>query len=254
MIMLRDLRLTLVASLLFEMYELSLAHMLPNFAECWWDTMILDVIVCNGFGIFVGYYWLKFWKCKEYNFFGYVVVNTVVDGKQKTVQKWKPLVSFRFFIGGLVVLAALAVIELNAFFLKFILWVPPPHHLNLGRIIFWWLLGCAGTREWYYWVENENSRTGMNLSLIFCNGVLESIICYKMGAGLFPVTAPFIVKLGWTLAFISLASFAALYFPIQYMQNKGKQVKSVISSSAAVAPTLAEGVDAAEGCDTKKYK
>jgi phosphatidylserine synthase 2 len=57
MIMIRDIKLTLVASVIFELYELSLSHMLPNFAECWWDTIILDIIVCNGFGIFVGYYW-----------------------------------------------------------------------------------------------------------------------------------------------------------------------------------------------------
>lgn len=31
MIMIRDVRLTLVASVIFEVYEISLTHMLPNF-------------------------------------------------------------------------------------------------------------------------------------------------------------------------------------------------------------------------------
>lgn len=27
-----------------------LQHMLPNFNECWWDSWVLDVLVCNSFG------------------------------------------------------------------------------------------------------------------------------------------------------------------------------------------------------------
>jgi len=42
MILLRDLRLTMLASVLFEVYEYSLRHMLPNFHECWWDSLILE--------------------------------------------------------------------------------------------------------------------------------------------------------------------------------------------------------------------
>ena len=29
-------------------------HLLPNFAECWWDAWVLDVLICNGFGIYLG--------------------------------------------------------------------------------------------------------------------------------------------------------------------------------------------------------
>lgn len=27
-----------------------LQHMLPNFNECWWDSWVLDVLVCNSLG------------------------------------------------------------------------------------------------------------------------------------------------------------------------------------------------------------
>lgn len=30
--------------------ELTFQHMLPNFNECWWDSWILDVAVCNFIG------------------------------------------------------------------------------------------------------------------------------------------------------------------------------------------------------------
>ena len=28
--------------------------MLPNFYECWWDNVVLDVLICNGLEIFTG--------------------------------------------------------------------------------------------------------------------------------------------------------------------------------------------------------
>jgi phosphatidylserine synthase 2 len=33
----RDVYMTSFLSVLFEIYEYSLQHILPNFAECWWD-------------------------------------------------------------------------------------------------------------------------------------------------------------------------------------------------------------------------
>jgi len=29
---------------------LVLQHMLPNFNECWWDSWVLDVLICNSLG------------------------------------------------------------------------------------------------------------------------------------------------------------------------------------------------------------
>jgi hypothetical protein len=31
----------------FELLERTFAHMLPNFNECWWDSWLLDVAICN---------------------------------------------------------------------------------------------------------------------------------------------------------------------------------------------------------------
>jgi hypothetical protein len=33
---------------------LLLQHLLPNFNECWWDRWLLDVLICNNFGIVTG--------------------------------------------------------------------------------------------------------------------------------------------------------------------------------------------------------
>lgn len=40
--------------------QISFTHVLPNFAECWWDQVILDILLCNGLGIEIGYALCKY--------------------------------------------------------------------------------------------------------------------------------------------------------------------------------------------------
>ena len=47
-LVLRDARLCWAGSLLFELGEITFQHWLPNFHECWWDRVLLDVLICNG--------------------------------------------------------------------------------------------------------------------------------------------------------------------------------------------------------------
>ena len=53
-LVLRDARLCWAGSVLFELGEMSFKHWLPNFEECWWDRALLDVLACNGAGIWLG--------------------------------------------------------------------------------------------------------------------------------------------------------------------------------------------------------
>lgn len=41
-------------------------HLLPNFAECWWDQVILDILLCNGGGIWLGMTICKFLEMRTY--------------------------------------------------------------------------------------------------------------------------------------------------------------------------------------------
>lgn len=49
-LIIRDYPLLWVLSIGFELMELTFQHMLPNFNECWWDSWVLDVAVCNFIG------------------------------------------------------------------------------------------------------------------------------------------------------------------------------------------------------------
>ena len=54
---------------------------------------------------------------------------------------WRATESLKrfLFLTGVLVIFLLA--ELNTFYLKFVLWVPPPNILCLGRLVFIWLVG-----------------------------------------------------------------------------------------------------------------
>ena len=49
----------------FELVELSFQHWLPNFYECWWDHIILDVLVCNAVGIYLGTLTCRYFSMKS---------------------------------------------------------------------------------------------------------------------------------------------------------------------------------------------
>lgn len=53
-------------SVMWEITEIAFAHLLPNFLECWWDSVILDVLVCNGLGIWCGLKICKMLEMREY--------------------------------------------------------------------------------------------------------------------------------------------------------------------------------------------
>jgi len=53
-VMMRSSALCWTISIMWEITEMLFMHVLPNFEECLWDQMLLDVVLCNGFGIFIG--------------------------------------------------------------------------------------------------------------------------------------------------------------------------------------------------------
>ena len=148
----RDWWLTTVISIVFEFLEYSLEHQLPNFSECWWDHWILDVIICNGGGTILGIYTLRYLSMKAYNWRGLYEIPTF-RGKIKRFFgqfsphgwiefTWNPLSSFERWVAILCITILFLITELNTFYLKFVLWVPPNHILNPIRLLFILLWGA----------------------------------------------------------------------------------------------------------------
>ncbi|GAW81590.1 phosphatidylserine synthase [Plasmodium gonderi] len=61
-----------LTSVTFELLELRFQHILPNFYECWWDHILLDILGCNLLGILIGLAFMKWlnmplysWKVRD---------------------------------------------------------------------------------------------------------------------------------------------------------------------------------------------
>ena len=136
MLIVRDYKLCMFLSVLFEFMEITLRHQLPNFWECWWDSLIMDVIVCNGGGIYLGWITCRIFEVKEYHW------GMGNDGRTETekfsalsrsakqltpyswkVYKWDMFVSSKNFVTTLWYIAFVNLVDLSNFYLKFILWV-----------------------------------------------------------------------------------------------------------------------------------
>jgi phosphatidylserine synthase 2 len=67
---LRDPVLCWIISIQWELIELMFMHWLPNFAECWWDQLILDILLANGCGIFCGHLANRYFQTRMYDWGG----------------------------------------------------------------------------------------------------------------------------------------------------------------------------------------
>lgn len=110
----------MIISVMFEFLEYSLEHQLPNFSECWWDHVgaagkaqpgwaravisgpvvnsspfltqwIMDVLICNGLGIYCGMKTLEWLSLKTYKWQGlwniptYKYILGVIEGNHKAL-------------------------------------------------------------------------------------------------------------------------------------------------------------------------
>lgn len=208
-LILRDYWLCNVMSIGFEFLEYSLEHQLPNFNECWWDHWILDFLVCNGLGIYLGMKTCEYFRMKPYQWRG--LWNTPsFKGKVKRVFTqfspynwvefdWRPTESLKrlFFMVGVITMFFLA--ELSTFYLKYVLWVPPPNYLCLGRLVFIWLVGAVAMRESFEYMDNPEckrmgTQTWVAITIIFT----ELLIVCKFDWETVTIPPPRHITIIWT--------------------------------------------------------
>jgi hypothetical protein len=107
-------------------------------------------------------------------------------------------------------------VELNAFFLKYVLFIPPANPLNAGRLLLWFLLALPATREYYAYVcDGRVRRMGPNMWLALAVAGAEVLVIAKFARDTpFPATAhiPAAVVACWAIAGGALAVWVALKF------------------------------------------
>ncbi|XP_069692236.1 phosphatidylserine synthase 2-like [Periplaneta americana] len=165
-LVLRDWWLCTVLSVMFEILEYTLEHQLPNFSECWWDHWIMDATVCNGLGIYLGLKTLQYFSMKTYHWRGLWSIPTYKGKLKRLVAQfgpyswidydWRSTSSLGRWISTLGIIFVFLLAELNTFYLKFVMWVPPEHYLNLVRlflILFW---GAVSMREVFQYLDDPD--------------------------------------------------------------------------------------------------
>jgi len=219
----RDWWVTTVISVMFEFLEYSLEHQLANFSECWWDHWILDVIICNGGGTILGVLTLRWLSMKEYNWRGLWTIPTY-RGKIKRiiaqfsphgwiVFDWNPMSSMERWFAMVCIISTFLLMELNTFYLKFVLWIPPPHLLNPIRLLFSLLWGAVCLRETFQLLDDPScEQLGRQSWVLVAIVVTEFLICVKFGWSTITKPLPSHVTICWVLGGALLVGYTVVRF------------------------------------------
>jgi len=236
-ILVRHVGILWTISVTWEISEVAFAHLLPNFVECWWDAIILDVIICNGGGIWVGMKICRLLEMREYK---WESIKSLQGAKKKlkravlqfTPESWTPVrwldpncSYMRFFaVCQLVVFWQIA--ELNTFFIKHIFETPPAHRIVLFRLAILSLIVAPSLRQYYIYVTDTRcKRVGTQCWVLGAITATESIICAKFGQELFGQTQIKNISL-WLLiqVFLSVACVSGCIWKETWSQKNSREV------------------------------
>ncbi|KAI9148601.1 hypothetical protein H9P43_010082 [Blastocladiella emersonii ATCC 22665] len=248
-IILRDYWFCWILSVMFEICEYSLQHQLPNFAECWWDHWIVDVLVCNWLGIYLGMKTCEYLEMKGYSWRGFHELPSYRAKVKRAVQQftphswtkfeWGSTHSFSNYVVVMVLLFFVLLTELNAFYLKFILWIPPKHWLNPARLLLVFFSGIPAVREAYQYVHDPRcKRFGTHAWLAVATVSTELLICLKYDLDLFLIPFPAYVVRFWVV----FAAAVTLYPIWQFVIAPWWERRSSSASAAAAAAAASSKV------------
>ena len=78
--------------------QMAFGHLLPNFYECWWDNLILDVLLCNGLGIFTGMMVCRFFEMREHHWESFKNISTRTGRIKRALLQFTPGNVFKTFL------------------------------------------------------------------------------------------------------------------------------------------------------------
>ncbi|XP_068964050.1 phosphatidylserine synthase 2 isoform X1 [Petaurus breviceps papuanus] len=236
-LMIRDWWMCMIISVMFEFLEYSLEHQLPNFSECWWDHWIMDVLVCNGLGIYCGMKTLGWLSLKTYKWQGLWNIPTY-KGKMKRIAfqftpyswvrfEWKPASNLRRWLGVCGIILVFLLAELNTFYLKFVLWMPPEHYLVLLRLVFFVNVGGVAMREIYDFMDDPtfHKKFGQQAWLVAAITATEFLIVVKYDPHTLTLSLPFYVAQCWILGTVLILTWTIWRFFLRDITLRYKEIR-----------------------------
>ncbi|XP_034586530.1 CDP-diacylglycerol--serine O-phosphatidyltransferase 2 [Setaria viridis] len=140
--------------------------------------------------------------------------------------QWYPFMGPLRFIQVLFLCVVFMTVELNTFFLKFCLWIPPRNPLVVYRLILWWLIAIPTIREYNSYLQDSKPVKKVGafcwLSLAIC--IVELLICMKFGHGLFHDPMPSWLIIFWSSVGIALVIFLLAWSWRNHQKFRRKQL------------------------------
>ena len=188
MCLLRDWQMCMIYSISFEVVELSL-WFIPEFKECWWDSVFLDMLGANMLGMFMGKLSLQYLSCKEYvweplNMNAPFISHVTRFVKRFTPFSWSdyywPQDPKSWWLSSLMWIGSL-ILEVNSFLIIHAFSIKPSHWILTARLLLLGAQGAQSVPEWYEYVRGNTSRIGHNCWVVFMIGVVELLLAYRYG-------------------------------------------------------------------------
>jgi hypothetical protein len=191
MCLLRDWSMCLQYSVTFELVELSLVWLIPEFEECWWDSIVMDMLGANMLGLLLGSQTLRWLACRSYDWEPFDKNKPLFEHFRVLIKKLTPfswsdyywpndpkcwILSSVAWIGALV-------LEVNSFIVLHALVIRPSHWFNIFRLCLLGAQGAQSVPEWYEYVRGNTERIGHNTWLVLLIIALELMIGLKYGRG-----------------------------------------------------------------------
>ncbi|KAE8726058.1 CDP-diacylglycerol--serine O-phosphatidyltransferase 1 [Hibiscus syriacus] len=164
---------------------------------------IFDLLV----GIWAGMHTVGYFDGRTYEWIG-ISRQPNISGKVKQTllqftraqwdrDEWQPLLDPWRFIQVLSLCIVFLTVELNTFFLKLCLWIPPRNHVIVYRLILWWLIAIPTIREYSSYLQDRKpvKEVGSFCWLSFAICIIELLICIKFGHGMLQHDADILVRI-----------------------------------------------------------
>lgn len=144
---------------------------------------------------------ISFFKSKEYDWRGMSQQPSLLAKARRGLlqftpksladMRWQAFQSPKRCLQCLFPIAVFLLFEVNHFFLKYVLWVPPTNPLNTIRLLLLLGIGLPGMRECYEYIEASNSPAGqadvLKLGAFAWLGLglalVECLVSIKFGKG-----------------------------------------------------------------------
>ncbi|CAG7835433.1 unnamed protein product [Allacma fusca] len=195
-VLVRHVGILWTISVTWEITEVAFAHLLPNFIECWWDAIVLDIFLCNGIGIWVGMKLCKLLEMREYKWESIKTIQGTTKKLKRAVlqftpESWTPVrwldptVSYMRLVAVCQLVVFWQIAELNTFFIKHIFETPPAHKIVLYRLGLLSLIVAPSLRQYYVYVTDARcKRVGTQCWVLGAITATEAVICAKFGRNL----------------------------------------------------------------------